>query len=150
MTSAIVRAEKLRRPYAERRNIMAWLRERQITSDNDPGIIRASYDMQADSYVAVLQDPRIPEEQRRAAGKFVELFDRLGVTSILEAGTGERTTLHPALDKMSKRPNLSRLGVGRAYWRKRGQPDVGVVHSDAANNPIARQLSRCSVQFSCD
>ena len=85
---------QLQRLYDEGENIGQLMRREAGSTQNSEHIIEASYDLQAGSYVAKLDDPAMA---RNKLGYSLELASRirslLHPTSILEAGVGEATTL---------------------------------------------------------
>jgi uncharacterized protein YbaR (Trm112 family) len=62
--------------------------------------------MQAGSYLRALNDPAIRENKRQVGLKLGALFDQLGVTSLLDAGTGEATSLVQILQSMRSKPDV--------------------------------------------
>lgn len=115
--------------YRSGTNIMAYLREARGQADNDSFAILTSYDLQAGSYVRLVQDdPAIARTLERACEKFAQIFARLGAQSLLEAGVGEATTLAGVVARMPGRPahvlgfdiSLSRLLWARHHAETHG------------------------------
>lgn len=113
----------LRRRYAAGENIMAYLRS-SSNEGNEPYAIMASYDLQAGSYVQLLEaNTTLREVHARSCQKFAELFDSLAPTTLLEVGVGEATTLCGVLERMQAAPrqalgfdlSLSRILVANAH-----------------------------------
>lgn len=117
--------------YRNGTNIMAHLRETRGKADNDEFAILTAYDLQAGSYVRMVeQDPAIALATARSCEKFAGILDRLGCCSLLEAGVGEATTLAGVVARMVHRPShvlgfdlsLSRLLWARRYAETHGVP----------------------------
>jgi uncharacterized protein YbaR (Trm112 family) len=115
--------------YRSGTNIMAYLRDTRGQADNDSFAILTSYDMQAGSYVRMVeQDPAIARMVDRACEKFADIIGRLGCSTLLEAGVGEATTLAGVVQRLVQRPShvlgfdlsLSRLLWARHYAERRG------------------------------
>ena len=115
--------------YRSGTNIMAYLRDTRGQTDNDSTAILTSYDLQAGSYVRLVeQDPAIARAVDRSCEKFADIIGRLGCASLLEAGVGEATTLAGVVSRLTRRPDhvlgfdisLSRLLWARHYAEHRG------------------------------
>jgi ubiquinone/menaquinone biosynthesis C-methylase UbiE/uncharacterized protein YbaR (Trm112 family) len=115
--------------YRSGTNIMAYLREARGQADNDSTAILTSYDLQAGSYVRLVEsDPAIARTLERSCEKFAQIFARLGAQSLLEAGVGEATTLAGVVARMPERPahvlgfdiSLSRLLWARHHAETHG------------------------------
>ena len=135
----------LRRLYAERRNILAHLREARQLDVNDERAVMVAYDLQAGSYVERLaKEPAIAEQHRASAAAFAKLFDDLGVGSLLDAGTGEATMLASILGQMRKPPaqvqgfdiSFSRLLVGQAWLGGQGFPAARLFAGSLTQVPV--------------
>lgn len=115
-------ASQLRDLYRQGRNITQWIREQEQSAENSATAILYAYDMQAGSYLRALDDPAIRENRRQVGAKLGALFDELGIASVLDAGTGEATSLVPILQSMRSKPevlafdlSLSRLLFARRH-----------------------------------
>ena len=103
------------------------IQAREGADRNSITAILYSYDMQAGSYIDQLQDPSARALKERLGQDLAALLDELAPESILEAGTGEATSLVPVLQQMKRRPDrvlefdisLSRLLYARKYRRTR-------------------------------
>lgn len=115
--------------YRAGTNIMAYLREQRGHADNDQLAILSAYDLQAGSYVRLVENNEvIARATERSCAKFAAIFARLGCASLLEAGVGEATTLAGVVARMPDRPahvlgfdlSLSRLLWARHYAENHG------------------------------
>lgn len=135
---------ELERLYANGVNIMAHLRQERGVETNDLDIIKASYDVQAGSYVAALTDTERVALNGRIGQRFADVFDRLRPTTLLEAGTGELTTLAAAVPHMTMRPkrllafdiSTDRLAVGHRYWKSQRLPPVCLFTAALQSTPL--------------
>jgi ubiquinone/menaquinone biosynthesis C-methylase UbiE len=126
-------------------NITQWIQAREGADHNSITAILYSYDMQAGSYIAQLQDPAARALKERLGQDLAALLDELAPESILEAGTGEATSLVPVLQRMKRRPvralgfdiSLSRLLYARKYLTDHGQGDVTLFTGDLDRIPLA-------------
>jgi uncharacterized protein YbaR (Trm112 family) len=99
-------AADLRRLYQEGRNITQWIREQEQSGGNSATAIHYAYDVQAGSYIRALQNSAIRENRDKVGRKFAEILDDLNISSLLDAGTGEATSLVPILKSMRSRPEV--------------------------------------------
>jgi ubiquinone/menaquinone biosynthesis C-methylase UbiE len=84
----------LKELYKQGKNISSLLRQDKGLKYNDELIIEISYDLQAGSYIASMEDEATAVKNEEYTAKLAEIFRSLGnPTSILEAGVGEATTL---------------------------------------------------------
>ena len=137
--------EELRKLYAERRNILAHVRDSRGLDGNDELSIMLSYDLQAGSYIQrTTKEAFVAEQHRISAGKLAQMFDRLGPDSLLDAGIGEATLACNVLNAMERPPRhrygfdivLSRLLYGQAWARDHGQPDLKLFQGSLFAVPI--------------
>lgn len=113
-------SREVRALYERGENVMAWMRARD---NNSATAIMYSYDVQAGSYVALLQDPRQVELKAAVGRRLAPFIDECAPQSMLEAGIGEATTLAPVLAACTRPPSqvfgfdlsLSRLLVARSH-----------------------------------
>lgn len=115
--------------YRSGTNIMAYLREARGQTENDEFAILSSYDLQAGSYVRLVEEnDAIARATAQSCAKFAAIFDRLRTSSLLEAGVGEATTLAGVVTRMAHRPSqvlgfdlsLSRMLWARHYAERNG------------------------------
>jgi SAM-dependent methyltransferase len=102
-------AAEIRALFERGENIMGWLRAQDGASVNSPTAILYSYDAQAGTYAAALREPAYRELKLSAGKRLAALLDELKPSSLLDAGTGEATTLVPTLQAM-QRPPVEILG----------------------------------------
>jgi ubiquinone/menaquinone biosynthesis C-methylase UbiE len=123
----------LKQLYESGVNIMRLLRVTEGTEFNDIDAILAAYDLQSGSYVQSLTDPVAASFNLTYTGAVATILDRYSPTSVMEAGTGEATTLVNVVLQMKHQPrhvlgfdiSWSRLAVGREFSREKGaQPQL--------------------------
>jgi SAM-dependent methyltransferase len=126
-------------------NIVGWIQSQEKADHISPTAILYSYDAQAGSYIEHLKDPAARELKERLGEEIGSLLDELRPSSILEAGTGEGTSLAAILKHMSAPPahtlgfdlSLSRLLFARDYMTKNGWPKVDLFTGDLERIPLA-------------
>ncbi|NJO53468.1 MAG: methyltransferase domain-containing protein [Bacteroidales bacterium] len=122
----------IRRLLMEKRNIAAWVREREGADVNSPSAVLYAYDAQAGSYVAALENAEFRDIKYRQAARLASILDELAPRTILDAGTGEATTFGRTLGLLRQKPrrslgfdiSLSRLLHARRFLAKEGLPHV--------------------------
>jgi perosamine synthetase len=88
----------LKELYEQGKNISLFLREDLGLKNNNEMIIELSYDLQAGSYIASMEDEATAAKNEEYTAELAGIFRTLGrPTSILEAGVGEATTLSGVL-----------------------------------------------------
>lgn len=88
--------------------------------------IRESYDRQAGTYIAAMDNPGYAEMKQKSGQKLAGILDDLRPQTLLDAGTGEATTLVATLSAMKQLPkrtigfdiSLPRLLLARDYLNK--------------------------------
>ena len=85
-------------------NIIEWINEQEGARHNSPTAILYSYDTQAGSYTAMLENPAIREVKDKLGRHLAAILNELAPGSLLDAGTGEATSLSPILGYMRKKP----------------------------------------------
>jgi SAM-dependent methyltransferase len=116
---------ELKSAYARNENITRLMREVYGQDTNAQISILTAYDLQAGSYVASLEDAHFRDYVAAYGAKLAGLLDALAPTSLLEAGTGEATTLLSAAERMTCAcPSIlgfdlswSRIHVARRHWK---------------------------------
>ena len=92
----------LRELYRRGENISSLLREEHELQGNTKEIIEISYDLQAGSYIASMQDPSFRVFKNDYSTEIANTIKSVcNPKSILEAGVGEATTLSGVLDKLN-------------------------------------------------
>lgn len=127
------------------KNIMEWVRGLEGSNENSPTAITYSYDAQAGSYTAALSDPAVRALKRDVGKRLATMFDDMAPMSVLEAGTGEATSLAPVLAAMRRRPkhvlgfdiSLSRLLFARRYLESQGEGAVELFTGSLDCIPLA-------------
>lgn len=87
--------------------------------------IEASYDAQAGTYIAALSQPEYADLKKRCGEKLASIIEQYEPVNLLDAGTGEATTLVATLLAMKKPPrrvlgfdvSLKRLDLARKHMR---------------------------------
>lgn len=105
--------------YAEGRNVQQTVRALQGSTENTPEAVEISYDLQAGSYAALARTHREPLE--RYTSEIAEHLRRwmAEADSLLDAGTGEATTLVRVLAGLAPR-RPSRVLAFDLSWSRLG------------------------------
>ncbi len=109
-------------------NIIDWINSREGTKHNSATAILYSYDAQAGSYTRQLDDPAARELKDKLGQYLAAILDEQSPYSLLEAGTGEATSLVPILRHLRSKPahvlgfdlSLSRLLFARRHLAENG------------------------------
>jgi SAM-dependent methyltransferase len=125
-------------------NIVDWIQSQEGTAQNSTTAILYAYDAQAGSYIEHLDDPAARELKEKLGRQLGALLDDLRPRSVLEAGTGEGTSLAAILKYMSTRParvlgfdlSLSRLLFARKYLADNGWPKADLFTGDLERIPL--------------
>jgi ubiquinone/menaquinone biosynthesis C-methylase UbiE len=136
---------ELRRLFSQRISLMETLRARKNETGNSQTTISYSYDIQAGSYTEIAASPEYREVLFHSAGLLGQIISSLKPTSVLDAGTGEATTLSAVLREMKTLPDvilafdisLSRLLFARRNIRNIQQADVCLFTGELSNIPVA-------------
>lgn len=138
-------AGEIRALFERGQNIIEWIAAQEGAATNSETAILYSYDAQAGSYVAELKDEgrcRFKDEfGRRLAG----VLDALAPASLLDAGTGEATSLAPVLSHMVSPPDhvlgfdlsLSRLLYAQQHLAERGWNNAALFTAALDRIPLA-------------
>jgi SAM-dependent methyltransferase len=137
-------AREIRTLLERGENIVSWIQSQEKADHVSPTAILYSYDAQAGSYIEHLKDPAARELKEKLGEQLGLLLDELRPGSILEAGTGEGTSLAAILNHMSAPParilgfdlSLSRLLFARDYLTKNDWPKVDLFTGDLERIPI--------------
>ena len=96
---------ELAEAYQRGDNISALLREQEGTSLNTEDVIEIAYDLQAGSYIAAMADPAKRNLKTDFVSALFTEIDALGpISSFLEPGIGEGTTLAEVVSRMRCTP----------------------------------------------
>ena len=102
---------ELKQLYEKGQNICEFLRNEQNLDSNTPEIIEIAYDLQTGSYTQAMSDPMIIRHKtaytKTIAQRILQSCDSL--TSVMEAGVGEATTLSGVLRHLREETNQPRL-----------------------------------------
>jgi SAM-dependent methyltransferase len=126
-------------------NITEHLRSREGAALNSETAILYAYDVQAGSYARAMADPVYAGRKRAAAARIAEVLAPLRFTSMLDAGTGEATTLAELLPLLPLLPepvlafdlSLSRLLFAQRHLRERAITGVELFTAALENIPLA-------------
>jgi len=77
---------------------------REGAERNSTTAILYSYDAQAGSYTRQIEDPRVRELKDNLGRHLAAILDEFAPNSVLEAGTGEATSLVPILRHLRTKP----------------------------------------------
>ena len=136
----------LRRLYDEGKNIMDHLRQASSLDVNNQDAIEISYDLQSGSYINQLKDPNVFKRKIEFTNALASLIDELQISTMLDAGVGEATTLAHLLNSMKKKPqeiygldiSWSRLKFAERYLKSQNiEKQINLFTSDLANISIA-------------
>jgi uncharacterized protein YbaR (Trm112 family) len=151
-----VSPQELRAAYERGENLMALLRSRGGTAENNERMIELSYDLQAGSYVDILaNNEEVRVKKVEYAAHIAAVIRETGPChSLLEAGVGEATTFKYVLDQMSPRPAIahgfdlcwSRIAVARRFLAE-GWPGTQVTLTAARLSGVPYRDSSFDVVF---
>jgi SAM-dependent methyltransferase len=137
---------ELRAAYARGENISALLRNQFGTLINTEEFIEISYDLQAGSYIAAMENPAHAAHVQRYSAELAQILSQYGQpTSLLEAGVGEATTMARVIQNY--RPSAleaygfdlcwSRVYRAREWLAREGLPHVALCTASLAGIPFA-------------
>lgn len=137
----------LRKHYLAGENIAALLRQGQTTYGNDYHHILISYDLQSGSYIQHVTENLAPklESCQAMADILNPLLAQQQITSLLDAGTGEATTLTHLLPRLAYQPerlfafdlSWSRLMYARKYLTEHDLRTVQLFTGNLLHPPLA-------------
>jgi SAM-dependent methyltransferase len=136
----------LKELYQQGLNISSLLRGKKGLKYNSEMIIEISYDLQAGSYIASLEDDDTAAKNEDYTAQLADILQALcDPTSILEAGVGEATTLSGVLKHMEA-SNLSsygfdlswsRVAAAREWLKKQNLSNITLCTGSLLNIPFA-------------
>ncbi len=138
--------QDLKRAYDRGENITALLKGVDGTNQNTEEIIELAYDLQTGSYVKALDDPSAQRHKELYTRAIADVFRGLGpITSLLEAGVGEGTTLSHVLDAVGSQSVAafgfdlawSRVRCARSWLNSHGHREVGLAAASLFHIPYA-------------
>ncbi|HYF33895.1 MAG TPA: class I SAM-dependent methyltransferase [Prosthecobacter sp.] len=152
----------LKAAFERGENISALLRNHTGSETNSEDIIQTSYDLQAGSYVAMLEkDPQLDVGLTAHAHSVARQLAECGkIGSLLEAGVGEGTTLIGVVEGLPEVPAIvhgidiswSRLKVARKWFQKHGGPAhaefavASITHLPYADNSFDVVLTNHAIE----
>ncbi len=145
MTMTKYDAGEIRALFERGQNIIEWVASVEGRRNNSDTAILYAYDAQAGSYVAQLKDQTRRTFQDAFCRRLAGVLDGLAPTSLLDAGTGEGTSLAPLLHHMTVRPahvlgfdlSLSRMLFARQHLNERRRNDVALFTAALDRIPLA-------------
>jgi hypothetical protein len=112
----MITPRQLKAHFAEGKNISEILRSEKGVANNTNEIIEISYDLQAGTYIAAMDDPGFAEHKAQYAFEIANTIRSLcDPASILEAGVGEATTLSGVLKHLGN--DISSFGFDLSWSR---------------------------------
>jgi ubiquinone/menaquinone biosynthesis C-methylase UbiE len=138
-------ANEIRALFDRGKNVMEWVASVEGNRTNSDTAILYAYDAQAGSYVAQLKDEKRRSFQDAFCQRLAGVLDGLAPTSLLDAGTGEGTSLAPLLQHMKARPahvlgfdlSLSRLLFAREQLKGHGRNNAVLFTAALDQIPLA-------------
>lgn len=126
-------------------NVVAWINSREKAERNSTTAIMYAYDAQAGNYTRQLDNPRTRELKDTIGQYLAAILDTLAPDSLLEAGTGEATSLVPVLRHLKKKPahvlgfdlSLSRLLFARKNLTESGNNAAVLFAAKSDRIPLA-------------
>lgn len=126
-------------------NIIEWINSREGAERNSTTAILYSYDAQAGSYTRQIEDPRVRELKDNLGRHLAAILDEFAPNSVLEAGTGEATSLVPILRHLRTKPahilgfdlSLSRLLFAHRHLAENGNDKVVLFTGRLDRIPLA-------------
>lgn len=118
--------------FAKGGNVVRHFKDRGLSDEQQIAVIEFAYDLQAGSYTAALETSDATRSQKTAwGGAIAEILNSHGVTSAVEAGTGEATTLKFIVDNLDRKTECAGfdLSISRLLYARR------LTQNDA--NPIS-------------
>lgn len=138
-------ANEIRAAFDRGENIIEWINSREGAACNSATAILYSYDAQAGSYTRQLDDAGAREFKEKLGQYLAAILDELAPHSLLDAGTGEATSLVPVLRHLRKEPahvlgfdlSLSRLLFARKHLAENGNNKVVLFTGSLDRIPLA-------------
>lgn len=129
--------------FEKGKNITSYFKENEGVSNNSLHAIEISYDLQAGSYIKVVNENK--EFNFNYTTALAKVISKLGCNSILEAGVGEATTLGNLVDKLQNKNKIqsfgfdiswSRIKYGARYCSDLGIKNVQLFIGDLFKTPL--------------
>ncbi|MEM1068859.1 MAG: class I SAM-dependent methyltransferase [Planctomycetota bacterium] len=118
--------------YRRGENLMSLLKNRQ-SSEEVEACIEVAYDLQAGSYIDLMNDWAFAKQKHAYAAEIAQCIDSItDCTSLMEVGVGEATTLSVVMKQFHQTPrhvhgfdiSWSRVARAREWLSQRGQSSV--------------------------
>ena len=125
-------------------NVVEWINSREGAEHNSTTAIMYAYDSQAGNYTRQLDNRRTRDLKDTIGQYLAAILDGLAPDSLLEAGTGEATSLVPILRHLKKKPahvlgfdlSLSRLLFARKNLTASGNNDAVLFAAKSDRIPL--------------
>jgi SAM-dependent methyltransferase len=136
---------RARDAYDRGENVMRLFRNSRNSDRNDADAVLVAYDLQAGSYRAQLDEPRHRDYNERYTAAIAPFLDDLAFDSLLDAGTGEATTLMALMSRLAAPPSVvsafdvswSRVAHARAHASEFDVPAPELFVADLFRAPCA-------------
>lgn len=133
----------LKKLYDEGQNIMEYMKSKSLSTINTIDAIKISYDLQAGSYIKMINSNQ--EYIHQYSEAIAKILKSLGsYDSILEIGVGEATTLGNVLIKIDTPKKIlgfdiswSRIKFAQSYLKKLNIKNAELFIADLFNIPLA-------------
>lgn len=133
---------ELKAAYRRGDNLMDLLRQAGV---GDEEAILLAYDLQTGSYIEAVKEADLGRRHAMYVDEVAQLLGELSPQTMLDAGTGECTTLAAVLGKMPSRPqrtlafdiSWSRVDMGREWLGRHGLDDVTLFTATLEHIPLA-------------
>ncbi len=111
----------LREAYSEGQNVLQLLRSQSSAGSNAFSSIQLAYDLQAGSYTRASTTPEGAEFRNEFGQRLAAVLPRVPHRSVLDAGTGEGTSIIPFLNCFESVPTVYAFdaSVSRIMWAQR-------------------------------
>ena len=151
MESSALNFKELKKLYGQQVNIMRLFRECTGADSNSTEAVLVAYDLQSGSYRRALENPGQRARFDAYTGAMAAVLDTLDFDSLLDAGTGEATTLCALLSLLRRRPARaagfdlawSRVAHGREHARGFPGAAPDLFTGDIFHIPVADAAFDC-------
>jgi ubiquinone/menaquinone biosynthesis C-methylase UbiE len=136
----------LKEMYEQGENISSLLRKKNGSKFNNEHIIEIAYDLQAGSYIVQMEDKFTADQTAQFSVELARIIKSLGkLTSILETGVGEATTLSGVLENLKNEEidsygfdlSWSRIAFAKQWLKRKGIHNVTLCTGSLLNIPFA-------------
>lgn len=145
MKTESILVSDLKKLLEEGHNISSYLKQKLKMNCNDEEIIEISYDLQAGSYIALLENTEFAQKKESYVNEMLEKLPSIEVNSVLEAGVGEATTLKSLTEKMKVKPkdifgfdiSWSRIHKASEWLKRSGDNSIKLCTGSLLEIPFA-------------